>query len=144
MSADVGGTTAGYIDLAKQIGDKLPLVIGLVLALSFVLLALAFRSLLVPLKAVVMNLLSIAAAFGIVTFVFGHDWSAKLVGLDGDGPDRLVRAADDVRDPVRALDGLRGLPHDPRPGALPVDGRSAPRRSSRGWPGPRASSPRRR
>ena len=86
MTADVGGTTAGYIDLAKQIGDKLPLVIGLVLALSFVLLALAFRSLLVPLKAVVMNLLSIAAAFGIVTFVFGHHWSATFVGLDGEVP----------------------------------------------------------
>ena len=86
MTADVGGSTAGYIDLAKQIGDKLPLVIGLVLALSFVLLSLAFRSLLVPLKAVVMNLLSIAAAFGIVTFVFGHHWSATLVGLDGEVP----------------------------------------------------------
>jgi putative drug exporter of the RND superfamily len=83
MSADVGGTTAGYIDLAKQIGSKLPLVIGIVLLLSFCLLTLAFRSLLVPLKAVVMNLLSIAAAFGIVTYAFGHHWSATLVGLDG-------------------------------------------------------------
>ena len=61
-------------------------MIGLVLALSFVLLSLAFRSLLVPLKAVVMNLLSIAAAFGIVTFAFGHHWSATLVGLDGEVP----------------------------------------------------------
>ena len=86
LSADVGGTTAGYIDLAKQIGSKLPLVIGIVLALSFVLLALAFRSLLVPLKAVIMNLLSIAAAFGVVTYAFSHDWSARLVGLDGPVP----------------------------------------------------------
>ena len=86
MTADVGGTTAGYIDLAKQITSKLPLVIGIVLALSFVLLALAFRSLLVPLKAVVMNLLSIAAAFGIVTYAFGHHWSATSVGLDGEVP----------------------------------------------------------
>jgi RND superfamily putative drug exporter len=86
MSADVGGTTAGYIDLARQIGRKLPLVIGIVLVLSFCLLTLAFRSLLVPLKAVVMNLLSIAAAFGIVTYAFGHHWSATLVGLDGTVP----------------------------------------------------------
>jgi putative drug exporter of the RND superfamily len=86
MSADVGGTTAGYIDLAKQIASKLPLVIGVVLALSFVLLALAFRSLVVPLKAVVMNVLSIGAAFGVVTYAFGHDWSAQLVGLDGEVP----------------------------------------------------------
>ena len=86
MSADVGGTTAGYIDLADQIAKKLPLVIGVVLALSFVLLLLAFRSILVSLKAVVMNLLSIGAAFGIVTYAFGHDWSASLVGLDGTVP----------------------------------------------------------
>jgi putative drug exporter of the RND superfamily len=86
MTADIGGTTAGYIDLAKQISKKLPLVIGIVLALSFVLLTLAFRSLLVPLKAVIMNLLSIGAAFGIVTYAFGHTWSAKLVGLDGTVP----------------------------------------------------------
>jgi RND superfamily putative drug exporter len=86
MSADVGGTTAGYIDLANQIAKKLPLVIGVVLALSFVLLLLAFRSVLVSLKAVLMNLLSIGAAFGIVTYAFGHHWSASLVGLDGTVP----------------------------------------------------------
>ena len=86
MSADVGGTTAGYIDLANQIAKKLPLVIGVVLALSFVLLLLAFRSVPVSLKAVLMNLLSIGAAFGIVTYAFGHDWSASLVGLDGTVP----------------------------------------------------------
>jgi RND superfamily putative drug exporter len=86
MTADVGGITAGYIDLADAISRKLPLVIGIVLALSFVLLLLAFRSILVPLKAVVMNLLSIGAAFGIVTYVFGHDWTADLLGLDGAQP----------------------------------------------------------
>jgi RND superfamily putative drug exporter len=82
MTADVGGTTAGYIDLASEISNKLPLVIGLVLVLSFFLLMLAFRSVLVPLKAVVMNVFSILAAFGIVTYVFQHEWTAKLVGLD--------------------------------------------------------------
>jgi RND superfamily putative drug exporter len=82
MSADVGGTTAGYIDLASEISNKLPLVIALVLIFSFVLLMLAFRSVLVPLKAVVMNVFSILAAFGIVTYVFQHHWSATLIGLD--------------------------------------------------------------
>jgi putative drug exporter of the RND superfamily len=81
MSADVGGTTASYIDLADQISSKLLLTIGVVLALSFVLLLFAFRSLLVPAKAVIMNLISICAAFGIVTYVFGHEWSATFVGL---------------------------------------------------------------
>jgi putative drug exporter of the RND superfamily len=82
MTANVGGTTAGYIDLATEISDHLLLVIAIVLALSFVLLLLAFRSLLVSLKAVVMNVLSILAAFGIVTYVFQHHWSATLIGLD--------------------------------------------------------------
>ena len=86
MSANVGGSTSGYIDLATQISDHLLRVIAIVLALSFLLLMLAFRSLLVPLKAVVMNVLSILAAFGIVTYVFQHHWSATLIGLDGTIP----------------------------------------------------------
>jgi putative drug exporter of the RND superfamily len=79
MSADVGGTTASYIDLASEISSKLPLVIGIVLLL-------AFRSLLVPLKAVVMNVFSILAAFGVVTYAFNHDWTARLIGLEGPIP----------------------------------------------------------
>jgi RND superfamily putative drug exporter len=86
MSADVGGTTASYIDLASEISSKLPLVIGIVLVLSFFLLLLAFRSLLVPLKAVMMNVCSILAAFGVVTFAFNHDWTARLIGLEGPIP----------------------------------------------------------
>ncbi|MCW2951800.1 MAG: hypothetical protein JWQ48_970, partial [Conexibacter sp.] len=86
LTAYVGGGTAGYIDLGHQISEHLPLVIAVVLALSFVLLTLAFRSLLVPLKAVAMNLLSIGAAFGIVTYVFGHGWSSRLVGVEGTSP----------------------------------------------------------
>ncbi len=82
MHADVGGTTAGYIDLADQISQNLPLVIGIVLVLSFILLLLAFRSVLVPLKAVVMNIFSILAAFGFVSFVFSHAWTAHLIGLE--------------------------------------------------------------
>ncbi len=83
---DVGGTTAGYIDLASQISSKLPTVIAIVLSLSFLLLALAFRSVLVPLKAVIVNLLSTAAAFGVVTYAFGHQWSATAIGLEGSVP----------------------------------------------------------
>lgn len=86
MTAHVGGSTAGYVDLAAEISDNLPHVIALVLTLSFFLLLLAFRSLLVPLKAVLMNLISIGAAFGVVNYVFSHDWSAQLVGLEGPVP----------------------------------------------------------
>jgi putative drug exporter of the RND superfamily len=83
MGADVGGTTASYINLASEISSKLPLMIGIVLVLSFLLLLLAFRSLLVPLNAVVMNIFSILAAFGVVTYAFNHAWTARLIGLEG-------------------------------------------------------------
>jgi RND superfamily putative drug exporter len=81
-TAYVGGQTAGYIDLATQIGDKLPLMIAIVVGLSFIVLLLAFRSLLVPIKAAAMNLLSVAAAYGVVTAVFQLGWGSSLIGLD--------------------------------------------------------------
>lgn len=81
-TANVGGQTAGYIDLATQISDKLPLMIAIVVTLSFFVLLLAFRSLLVPLKAAAMNLLSVAAAYGVVTAVFQLGWGSSLIGLD--------------------------------------------------------------
>jgi len=80
--AYVGGQTAGYIDLATQIADKLPLMIAIVVALSFLVLLIAFRSLLVPIKAAAMNLISVAAAYGIVTAVFQLGWGVELIGLD--------------------------------------------------------------
>jgi uncharacterized membrane protein YdfJ with MMPL/SSD domain len=86
MEADVGGSTASYIDLAIEITQKLPLVIGIVLVLSFLLLMLAFRSLLVPLKAVTMNVFSILASFGVVSYAFSHEWTAHLIGLQGPIP----------------------------------------------------------
>jgi RND superfamily putative drug exporter len=78
----VGGQTAGYIDLAAQIADKLPLMIAIVVALSFFVLLIAFRSLLVPIKAAAMNLISVAAAYGVVTAVFQLGWGSSLIGLD--------------------------------------------------------------
>ena len=81
-NAYVGGQTAGYIDLATKIGDKLPLMIAIVVALSFIVLLIAFRSLLIPIKAAAMNLLSVAAAYGVVTAVFQFGWGASLIGLD--------------------------------------------------------------
>ncbi|MGK2931536.1 MAG: MMPL family transporter [Solirubrobacterales bacterium] len=84
--AHVGGSTAGNIDLAEEIGDKLPQVIFTVVLLSFFVLVLAFRSLVVPLQAAVMNLLSIGAAYGLVTFVFQEGHGASLIGLEGAVP----------------------------------------------------------
>jgi RND superfamily putative drug exporter len=81
-SGYLGGQTAGYIDLASQISEKLPLMIAIVVGLSFIVLLLAFRSILVPLKAAAMNLLSVAAAYGVVTAVFQLGWASSLIGLD--------------------------------------------------------------
>jgi peptidoglycan hydrolase CwlO-like protein len=80
--AHVGGSTAGNVDLAALITEKLPLVILTVLALSFVLLLIAFRSLLVPLQAAVMNLISVGAAFGILTAAFQWGWAIPYIGPD--------------------------------------------------------------
>ncbi|MBX5443362.1 MAG: MMPL family transporter [Solirubrobacteraceae bacterium] len=82
VTASVGGQTAGYVDLADRIADRLPQMIAVVVGLSVVVLMLAFRSLLVPVKAALMNLLSVAAAYGVVTFVFQEGHGASLIGLD--------------------------------------------------------------
>jgi putative drug exporter of the RND superfamily len=78
----VGGQTAGYIDLANQISNKLPLMIAVVVGLSFLVLLMAFRSILVPIKAAAMNLISVAASYGVVTAVFQLGWGSSLIGLD--------------------------------------------------------------
>ena len=83
LTAYVGGQTASYIDLAARISDKLPSIILVVVALSCIVLLLAFRSVVVPIKAAVMNLLSVAAAYGVLTFVFQEGHGATLIGLDG-------------------------------------------------------------
>jgi RND superfamily putative drug exporter len=83
LTGYVGGQTAAYIDLATQISHKLPSMIAIVVGLSFIVLVLAFRSVVVPLKAAVMNLLSVAAAYGVLTFVFQEGHGASAIGLDG-------------------------------------------------------------
>jgi putative drug exporter of the RND superfamily len=82
----VGGINAIFEDFGSAIAGKLPLFIGVVVLLSALLLMIVFRSLLVPLKAVLMNLLSIGAAFGLIVAVFQWGWGASLIGLDSTGP----------------------------------------------------------
>ena len=86
VEAKVGGQTAASTDFATYMGDRMPLLIGVVLLLSFLLLMVVFRSLLVPLKAVVMNLLSIGAAYGILVAIFQWGWGLGLLGVDRAGP----------------------------------------------------------
>ena len=82
----VAGPTALDIDLSKQLTERLPWVMVVVIGLIFVVLMLAFRSLLVPLKAAIGILLSIGAALGIVVAVFQWGWGASLIGVDGTMP----------------------------------------------------------
>jgi RND superfamily putative drug exporter len=84
--AEVGGETAAGIDAATFLGSRTPLVIGVVVALAFLLLVAVFRSVLVPLKAAVVNLLSIGAAYGVLVAVFQWGWLGGLVGIGRTGP----------------------------------------------------------
>ena len=84
--AHVGGQVAVFADLGHRVQDRLPLFIGAVVLLSFVLLMVMFRSLLVPLKAAVMNLLSVSAAYGVLVMVFQWGWGADLIGLESTVP----------------------------------------------------------
>src|SRR5215213_9578836 len=77
----IGGATASNLDFSQTIRDKLPLFIGVVVGLSLLLLALVFRSLLIPVKAGIFNLLSIAGAFGVVTLIFQDGHLASLFGV---------------------------------------------------------------
>ena len=82
----VGGQTAIFDDFSTVLSHKLPVFFGVVVLLSFVLLMAVFRSLLIPLVAALMNLLSAAAAFGVVTAIFQDGAGAGLIGVDKTGP----------------------------------------------------------
>jgi RND superfamily putative drug exporter len=81
-TAYVTGQTAAFIDISEKLASRLPIFIVAVVGVSFLLLMLVFRSVLVPLKAAVMNLLSIGAAYGVVVAVFQWGWGNELVGVD--------------------------------------------------------------
>jgi RND superfamily putative drug exporter len=82
----VGGSTALFVDFANVLSAKMPLFIGLVVLLSFLLLAIVFRSLLIPLMSAMLNIFSIGAAFGILVAVFQWGWLGGLIGVNQPGP----------------------------------------------------------
>jgi RND superfamily putative drug exporter len=86
VNAQVGGETASSIDAAAFLGSRLFLVIGAVLVLSFLLLMTVFRSVVLPLKAVIMNLLSVGAAYGVMVAVFQWGWLGSVIGIGETGP----------------------------------------------------------
>ena len=85
-TAHVGGVTAAFIDQSDTVARRLPLFVGAVVLLSFLLLLVAFRAPVIALKAAVMNLLSVAAAYGVVALVAEGGWAGRLVGIDTPTP----------------------------------------------------------
>jgi uncharacterized membrane protein YdfJ with MMPL/SSD domain len=81
----VTGITAEDVDFTRQMKHGVPYVIVFVLALAFILLLLAFRSIVVPMKAIALNLLSVAAAYGVLVLVFQHTWAEPLLRFKSNG-----------------------------------------------------------
>jgi RND superfamily putative drug exporter len=86
VQAHIGGLVATNVDFANVLTAKLPLFLAVIVGLSFLLLLLAFRSLLIPFTAAVMNLLAAAASFGVVTAFFEWGWGSSALGMGGGGP----------------------------------------------------------
>ncbi|HEY0952048.1 MMPL family transporter [Nocardioides sp.] len=80
------GQTAGQIEFGDRVVARLPVIVGVVVAASFLLLLVSFRSVVIAAKAAVLNLLSIGAAYGVVVAVFQWGWGAGLIGLDASVP----------------------------------------------------------
>ena len=84
-SVDITGQTAGSKDFNDTMKAHLPLVFGFVLGAAFLLLLVTFRSIVIPLKAIVLNLLSVGASYGVLTLVFQHGWGESLLGFEAGG-----------------------------------------------------------
>jgi uncharacterized membrane protein YdfJ with MMPL/SSD domain len=85
LEVTVTGSTAEDVDFTNQMKHGIPYVIGLVLLLAFLLLLVTFQSIVVPLKAIALNLLSVAASCGALVLVFQHRWAQGLLGFHSDG-----------------------------------------------------------
>jgi RND superfamily putative drug exporter len=81
----VTGVTAGTADFNKQMKQRLPIVFAFVLGLAFLLMLLSFRSLVIATKTIVLNLLSVGAAYGVLVLVFQHTWAEGLLGFHSNG-----------------------------------------------------------
>src|ERR1700744_4016436 len=81
VTSYVTGTTAGTVDFSERITSRIPWLILTVVAIAFILLTVAFRSVVIAIKAAVFNLLSIGAAYGVIVAIFQWGWGASLIGL---------------------------------------------------------------
>ena len=118
VDANVTGGAAQSEDFNDLLASRLPLVFVFVLGLAFLLMLVTFRSIVIPIKAIVLNLLSVGAAYGVLVMVFQWGWGESLLGFESNGGVTNWLPAVPVRDPVRALDGLPRVHPDPGPRAL--------------------------
>ena len=114
----VTGLTAADQDWSASMTKTAPLVFGFVLLFAFLLLLVSFRSVVVALKAILLNLLSVGAAYGLLVIVFQWGLGREPARLRVERRDRTVAADVPVRDPVRPLDGLPRVHPQPRPRGL--------------------------
>ncbi len=84
--AFVGGNTAAFVDIGERMEDSLPIFILAVVGVSFLLLMMVFRSIVVPIKAAIMNLLSIGAAYGVLVAIFQWGWLGGVLNVQREGP----------------------------------------------------------
>ena len=124
--AYVSGQTAAFKDIADQILARMPIFLLYIIGVTFIVLAMAFRSIVVSATAAITTILSAFVGFGVLTLVVQEGRPARAHRPRQDRPDRDVRAADRLRDPVRPLHGLHGLPDEPYPR------RARPRPATRG------------
>jgi uncharacterized membrane protein YdfJ with MMPL/SSD domain len=85
VTANVSGSAAQSEDFKNLVGDRLPLVFGFVFSLAFLLMLFTFRSIVIPIKTIVLNLLSVGAAYGILVLVFQHGWGKQVLGFETTG-----------------------------------------------------------
>ncbi|HEY3507270.1 MAG TPA: MMPL family transporter [Actinocatenispora sp.] len=86
LDTSLTGTTAASVDFTERVSQRLPLLIGIVVFIAFVLLTVAFRSLPVAVKAAVLNILSVGASYGVIVAVFEWQWGSGLIGVEESVP----------------------------------------------------------
>ena len=137
----VGGKTAENADYFDAVTNPTPYVLAFVLGLSFVVLTVAFRSIVVALVSILLNLLSVGAAYGLLTLVFLRRLRRRTARLPARPRDRRLGAAVPLLRALRPLDGLPGLPDEPDQGTLRPERLHPRRRHLRASPPRPGSSP---
>jgi len=85
VTVNVSGSAASSVDFRDQLKNRLPLIFGFVFALTFIIMLFTFRSIVIPIKAILLNLLSVGAAYGVLVLVFQNGWGESLLGFTSNG-----------------------------------------------------------